>query len=346
MHAIREGGFTGLMVRHQRVAGHISVDYHRAGSAAARLCSGDIPDDVLAGAAILHVTGITPALSESARQAVFDAADRARGLGLTICLDVNYRAKLWEPAAAGPVLRALAARADILLAGPGEARLLLVDEQAGVGPAMLTHLAALGPHEVIVKDGARGCAALIEGASFTLPALSVPVVDPVGAGDAFAAGYLLAGRGVRRRAAAHRGHGRCLRRRRPRRLRGTAPPPRPRRFGHAPGGRRPLTACRVRHPPGRTLGTLDDALRADAGRQVLVRDLDSRLAGGRRLRHRRPRSDARRSCRDRALLATLLSVVPKARAPRRTAPTWSQFLRSQAEAATGVSANMTAAARC
>jgi 2-dehydro-3-deoxygluconokinase len=103
---------------------------------------------------------------------------------------VNYRAKLWEPAAAGPVLRALAARADILMAGPDEARLLLGDEQAAVGPAMLRRLAALGPHEVIVKDGARACAALIDGASFALPALSVPVVDPVGAGDAFAAGYL------------------------------------------------------------------------------------------------------------------------------------------------------------
>jgi 2-dehydro-3-deoxygluconokinase len=190
VHAIREGGFTGLMVRHRRVAGHISVDYHRAGSAAARLCSGDIPGDLLAGAAILHVTGITPALSESARQAVFDVAERARELGVTICLDVNYRAKLWEPAAAGLVLRALAARADILMAGPGEARLLLGDEHASVGPAMLRRLAALGPREVIVKDGARGCAALIDGADFTLPALSVPVVDPVGAGDAFAAGYL------------------------------------------------------------------------------------------------------------------------------------------------------------
>ncbi len=190
VHAIRDGGCTGLMVRHQRVAGHISVDYHRAGSAATRLCSSDITDDLLAGAAILHVTGITPALSASARQAVFDAAERARGLGVTICLDVNYRARLWEPAAAGPVLRALAARADILMAGPGEARLLLGDEQASVGPATLSRLAALGPHEVIVKDGARGCAALIDGASFTLPALTVPVVDPVGAGDAFAAGYL------------------------------------------------------------------------------------------------------------------------------------------------------------
>jgi 2-dehydro-3-deoxygluconokinase len=190
VHAIRDGGYTGLMVRHHRVAGHIGVDYHRAGSAAARLCFSDIPDDVLAGAAILHVTGITPALSESARQAVFDAAERARGLGVTICLDVNYRAKLWEPAAARPVLRALAARADILMASTGEARLLLGDEQARVGPAMLRRLAALGPDEVIVKDGARGCAALINGASFTLPALTVPVVDPVGAGDAFAAGYL------------------------------------------------------------------------------------------------------------------------------------------------------------
>ena len=55
---------------------------------------------------------------------------------------------------------------------------------------MLRRLAALGPDEVIVKDGARGCVALINGASFTLPALTVPVVDPVGAGDAFAAGYL------------------------------------------------------------------------------------------------------------------------------------------------------------
>jgi len=49
---------------------------------------------------------------------------------------------------------------------------------------------ALGPSEVILKDGPRGCAALIDGVDFRLPAVSVFVVDPVGAGDAFAAGYL------------------------------------------------------------------------------------------------------------------------------------------------------------
>jgi 2-dehydro-3-deoxygluconokinase len=190
VHVIRDGGFTGLMLRHQRVAGHFSVDYHRAGSAGSRLCTCDIPDDLLAGAAILHLTGITPALSESARHAVFDATERARALGLTICFDVNYRAKLWTQAAARPVLRALAERADILMAGTGEARLLLGDADTKDERAVLDRLAALGPSEVILRDGPRGCAALIDGAGFRLPAPSVCVVDPVGAGDAFAAGYL------------------------------------------------------------------------------------------------------------------------------------------------------------
>jgi 2-dehydro-3-deoxygluconokinase len=189
-HVIRDGGYTGLMLRHQRVAGHFSVDYHRAGSAGSRLCARDISDDLLAGAAILHLTGITPALSESARHAAFDATARARALGLTICLDVNYRAKLWAPGTAGPVLRALAELSDILMAGSGEARLLLGDTDAEDERALLHRLAALGPSEVIVKDGPRGCSALIDGADFRFPAPAALVVDPVGAGDAFAAGYL------------------------------------------------------------------------------------------------------------------------------------------------------------
>jgi 2-dehydro-3-deoxygluconokinase len=190
VHAVRDGGFTGLMLRYQRAAGHACVDYHRAGSAASRLCAADIPDDLLAGAAIVHVTGITAALSESARQAVFSAVERARTLGVTVSLDVNYRPKLWEPAAAAPVLRALAERADILMAGPDEARLLLGDRDLAAEQPMLERMAALGPREVLVKDGPRGCAALIDGALFRLPALRTPVVDPVGAGDAFAAAYL------------------------------------------------------------------------------------------------------------------------------------------------------------
>ncbi len=72
----------------------------------------------------------------------------------------------------------------------GEARLLLGDADAEDAHTLLRRLAALGPSEVIVRDGPRGCSALIDGADFRFPAPSVLVVDPVGAGDAFAAGYL------------------------------------------------------------------------------------------------------------------------------------------------------------
>ncbi len=109
MHAIRDGGWTAIMLRHQRFAGHLEVDYHRAGSAASLLRPDDIPDELLRRAQIVHVTGITPALSQSACHAVFDAVERARSYRAIVCLDVNYRSKLWDPGQAVPVLRALAA---------------------------------------------------------------------------------------------------------------------------------------------------------------------------------------------------------------------------------------------
>jgi 2-dehydro-3-deoxygluconokinase len=182
--AIRDDAFTGLMVRYRRTGESTNVDYHRAGSAGSRLGQADIPVAELESAAIVHVTGITPALSGSARAAVFQAVETARAAGVPVSLDVNYRGKLWSRFDAAPVLRDLASRADVVFAGPDEAALFLGDE------APLTGLAALGPSEVVVKDGRRGCAALIDGERYELPALRVTVVDPVGAGDAFVAGYL------------------------------------------------------------------------------------------------------------------------------------------------------------
>ncbi|MEV4636733.1 sugar kinase [Actinoplanes sp. NPDC049548] len=180
---IRDSSFTGLMVKHRRTGALLHVDYHRAGSAGSRLAPSDIPADALRAAAIVHVTGITPALSDSARAAVFQAVETARAAGVPVSVDVNYRAKLWSRFDAGPVLRDLVTRADVVFAGPDEAA-LFVD-----GPP-LDGLAALGPAEVVVKDGARGCTALIGGERYEREALDVTVVDPVGAGDAFVAGYL------------------------------------------------------------------------------------------------------------------------------------------------------------
>ena len=182
--AIRDDAFTGIMVRHRRTGRLTHVDYHRAGSAGSRLCVTDIPVAVLETAAVLHVTGITPALSDSARATVFQAVETARAAGVPVSVDVNYRSKLWSRFEAAPVLRDLVCRADVVFAGPDEAALFLGSEPP------LDGLAALGPTEVVVKDGARGCTALIEGVTYAMPAMPVTVVDPVGAGDAFVAGYL------------------------------------------------------------------------------------------------------------------------------------------------------------
>ncbi|MEU3098003.1 sugar kinase [Streptomyces sp. NPDC006967] len=187
--AVRDASFTGLMVRHHRAATVVHVDYHRAGSAGSRLTSCDIPVDAVRRAAILHLTGITPALSASARQAAGDAVAAAKANGVLVSIDVNHRSKLWDPDTARRELRRFVAEADIVFAGIEEAQLVL-DSKADVPESLAADLAASGPREAVVKTGARGCTAHIDGAIHEEPALSVPVVDTVGAGDAFVAGYL------------------------------------------------------------------------------------------------------------------------------------------------------------
>ncbi|GAA3339233.1 sugar kinase [Amorphoplanes nipponensis] len=183
--AVRDQSFTALTVRHRRTGTLTQVDYHRAGSAGSRLAPTDVPVALVQSARILHVTGITPALSDSARAAVFHAVETARAARVPVSVDVNYRGKLWSRYDAAPVLRDLVSRADLVFAGPDEAALVL-----GAGDAMAEGLAALGPAEVVITDGSRGCTALIHGERYAVPAPAVTVVDPVGAGDAFVAGYL------------------------------------------------------------------------------------------------------------------------------------------------------------
>ncbi|MEU3980886.1 sugar kinase [Streptomyces sp. NPDC026672] len=187
--AVRDGAFTGLMVRHRRAGGALHVDYHRAGSAGSRLVPGDLPPALIRRASVLHVTGITPALGESARHTVLHAVATARAAGVPVSLDVNHRAKLWSPDRARPLLRELVGRADIVFAGAEEARLVLGTDTEDRA-ALAEGLALLGPREAVVKAGADGCVAFLDGALRTEGAPAVRVLDPVGAGDAFVAGYL------------------------------------------------------------------------------------------------------------------------------------------------------------
>lgn len=186
---IRAPGFTGLMVKHERFASASHVDYHRSGSAGSRLSLADIPVEKVRAASILHTTGITAALSTNARATLFEAVELASEAETLVSVDVNYRRKLWSASEAAPVLRDLISHSDIVFAGRDEVDLVTGDLSADAVEAA-KHLSRYCRGEIIVKDGARGCAALVDGVSYEMPAIPVTVVDPVGAGDAFVAGYL------------------------------------------------------------------------------------------------------------------------------------------------------------
>ena len=179
---------TGLMIKERRTPATQKVAYYRAGSAGSRLAPDDVPAGLVEDAGLLHVSGITAALSASARATLLDAVDRARSAGVPVSFDVNHRATLWSAAEAGAFSRELLARVDLVFAGEDEAALVVGPHRRAEDAA--AELAALGPREVVVKRGAQGALSLVDGEVHSAPAVPVDVVDTVGAGDAFVAGYL------------------------------------------------------------------------------------------------------------------------------------------------------------
>jgi len=178
---------TGLYLR-EEVAGATRVYYYRRGSAASTLAPGAFDAAVLDGADFLHLTGITAALSPECAEFLTWAATTARAAGVRVSYDVNYRSKLWEPAAARAATEALLAHVDVLLVGDEEAAALWGwDDET-----CLQRFPDTGPTDVVVKLGARGCTASIDGERLTSPGFPARQLDPIGAGDAFAAGYLAA----------------------------------------------------------------------------------------------------------------------------------------------------------
>lgn len=176
---------TGLYLR-ETVGPETRVYYYRAGSAASTLTPDDLDVSYLRGARFLHLTGITPALSESCRGFVLRAAREARGAGVRVGYDVNYRSKLWDAESARAFSEEILPLVDVLFVGDEEARALWGRSDEG----LLGELAGAGPEELVLKGGERGCTALIGGELLEGAAFSVAEVDSVGAGDAFDAGYL------------------------------------------------------------------------------------------------------------------------------------------------------------
>ncbi|MFR9775678.1 sugar kinase [Micromonospora sp. MS34] len=178
----------GLMFLERRTADLTRVVYQRAGSAGSALTVDDVRPALAAGARVLHLTGITPALSDSARAATAWAAGTAARGGTLVCLDVNHRTKLWDRDAARAVLTPLAGHASVVVASHDE--LDLVGAPGADEPTVVAELLDRGVSTVLVKLGGDGARAYTRDGRLEAAALPVTAVDTVGAGDAFTAGYL------------------------------------------------------------------------------------------------------------------------------------------------------------
>ncbi|MGF3056798.1 sugar kinase [Microbacterium sp. YY-01] len=201
---------TGVMFKDPAAEGS-SVYYYRRDSAASRMAPGFLQPEQLQGVRIVHVTGITAALSASCAAMLDQLIDDAHAAGALVSFDVNDRRSLWPLDEAATMLEALAQRADICFVGRDEAERLW----GTVHPDAIRQLLH-SCRTLVVKDGDVGATEFTDtAAAVFVAAPPVDVVEPVGAGDAFAAGYLGAllegADATARLAAGHESAGRVLR---------------------------------------------------------------------------------------------------------------------------------------
>lgn len=168
----------------------ISVLYDREHSAAASLAAPQIAWPVLEAAGVVHITGITPALSDSTRALSLEVVRRAKAAGAMVAIDVNYRHMLWSAEHCAQTVTAMAQHADLLIATVEDGR-----DVFGLDGSPQSTLQALreitGTNRIVLTAGGDGAHWLDGATSGSAAAYPAQAVDRIGAGDAFAAGALI-----------------------------------------------------------------------------------------------------------------------------------------------------------
>jgi 2-dehydro-3-deoxygluconokinase len=165
--------------------------YFRRDSAASRMTASFLPQGYIAGAKLLHVSGISQAISLSACDTVFTAMAMARAAGRLVSYDPNYRPKLWPLDRARAVIHETCRLADMIFPSLDDVRQL-----TGLAAAedIAKFYLELGPKVVVIKLGAEGALLATSDGLTTFPPYPADAVDMSGAGDtfdgAFVAGYL------------------------------------------------------------------------------------------------------------------------------------------------------------
>lgn len=166
--------------------GH-SFSYLRAGSAASRMRPADLNMAYIAGAKILHVSGISQAISASACDTVFAAIEAARQAGVRVSYDTNLRLKLWPLARARAISAATVPLCDILLPSLEDAEALTGHRHPD---GIIDHYLTAGAQLVVLKMGKAGAILATPDGREPVPGCLVQAVDATGAGDTFDGAFL------------------------------------------------------------------------------------------------------------------------------------------------------------
>lgn len=182
-----DGEFTGIQLLNHLGGGEVIRRYRRAGSAASRLTAAEVMPH-LDDRDLVHVTGITPALSDTCRCTVLDVMRSAAERGIPVSMDVNYRDALWTPAEAKAVCDEMRRLATLFKVGHDEAETIW-----GLGLSAEDYARSFcdgNTRLVVITTGDSGAVAYDGDQVITHPGFTVEMVDPVGAGDAFVAGFI------------------------------------------------------------------------------------------------------------------------------------------------------------
>lgn len=178
---------TGIMFKETGV-GETKVFYYRADSAASHMTPADLEEALLAQAKILHLSGITPVLSESCREMTLAAMEMAKARGVLVSFDPNIRKKLWGTTDFVPLIRSMTLQSEIVLLGLDEAETLFGLRDVD---AILELLFTKGCAQyVAIKDGGNGAWAADKSHRERIAPYPCKPVEPIGAGDGFNAGFL------------------------------------------------------------------------------------------------------------------------------------------------------------
>ena len=179
---------TGIMFKENLNADETRVHYYRKGSAASYMEPEDVKEDWVKGAAVLHLTGITPVLSESCSRTVAHAISLAQKNGVKLSFDPNIRLKLWGDKDYKELIAGILYHAQIVMLGVEEAEKLFgLTEKEAIEKHIFSH----GICEYLaIKDGDKGAYVTDGSNRYFIPPFECKSIDPIGAGDAFNAGFL------------------------------------------------------------------------------------------------------------------------------------------------------------